>query len=247
MKKAPLVITLISLAGLLLGTPIAYGAIAFDASSTFNTGTSATSTAVNITVGNNANEMLFVCGLTTSGNSSATYNGVPMTQVGLQKGSTDSRTMALFDLPNPASGTHGILLTTTSTSALLRVWGASYSGVLQTAIVDASSTNNTSTNLVANTSTLTSITANDWGVLCERASGSNGTQIATGTNTTFRANDVNDAIGDTNAPQPAGVISMTMMAASGSFQWYGVMAAFAPYVNVANQPRSRGEILTFDW
>jgi hypothetical protein len=246
MKKTSLAIALVIVA-VLLGTPVAYGAIAFDASSSFNTGTTATSTAVNITVGSNANEMLFVCGLTTSGNSSATYNGVPMTQVGLQKGTTDSRTMALFDLPNPASGTHGILLTTTSTSALLRVWGAAYSGALQTTIVDASSTNNTSTNLVANTSTLTSITANDWGVLCERGSGSNGTQIASGTNNTLRTNDVNDALGDTNSPQAAGTISMTMMAASGSFQWYGVMAAFAPSVNVASSPKPHGEIITFDW
>ena len=239
---------LVTLAVFLLAAQTAYGAIAFDASSTFNTGTTATSTSVNITVGSNANEMLFVCGLTTSGNSSATYNGVPMTQVALQKGTTDSRTLAMFDLPNPASGTHGILLTTTSTSVpASRLGRASYSGALQTTIVDASSTNNTSTNLAANTSTLTSITANDWGILCERGSGSNGTQIASGTNNTLRTNDVNDALGDTNSPQAAGAISMTMTSASGSFQWYGVMAAFAPFVNVANSPKSRGEIITFDW
>jgi hypothetical protein len=90
-------------------------------------------------VGNGSNMFLFALGFSTNNNVSATYNGVPMTNIGNIVG-TDTRALALFVLPNPATGTHNIIFSATSSELIFQGFGSSYSGVAQTVVVDASTT-----------------------------------------------------------------------------------------------------------
>lgn len=225
MKKLALVFLVLLL---LISTRPASAAIAFDASSTWTTGSTVTSTAISHTVGAGSNMILFALAFTTNNDASATYNGVSMTKILSQVG-PDTRTLALFVLPNPATGTHNIVISVPSSEAIVQGSGISYSGAQQTALVDASAANTTSSNITSFSTTLTTIADNDWVVLGARISG---TGFAAGASTTLRGSSANTAIGDTNgAKTPPGSQTMAVIGSGGGTAGaYTVMAAFAPAV-----------------
>jgi hypothetical protein len=137
----------------------AHAAIAFDAVGVqFYTG-SGTKTDTSITVGSNANTVLFVINSGSAGDPSAmTWNGVALTKA--VAGSSGTRWLSLWYLVAPASGSQTLSITSTNQIYATPI---SYSGVSQTTPVDQSGYHTgTGSSPSYTTNTLTPANANEW-------------------------------------------------------------------------------------
>jgi hypothetical protein len=82
--------------------------------------------------------------------SSVTYGGVALTQIG--SGVTNGgRSLALYYLANPATGANDVVVTFGGTSANVRCYALSYTGVHQTTPIDSSNSVNNSSGTVSTT------------------------------------------------------------------------------------------------
>jgi hypothetical protein len=233
MKK--LLAVALGLASIFLIAQHAFAAIAFDSADTWTTGATVTSITTSHTIGVGQNMILFALSFTTNNDASASYNGVSMTKIVSQVGS-DTRALALFVLPNPASGTHNLVISVPSSEAIVQGGGISYSGAAQTAVVDATTSTSTASFTPSFTGSLTTHANNSWAIMGARMTGGTGLFIASGTNMGFRTNGTFTGLGDTNAPiSPAGVINMTVNNGTGSSTFYTVMASFAPASSTASE------------
>lgn len=135
-----------------------------------------------------------------------TYNGSAMT-LGKKQGRSDNVTFGyVFYIDNPTAGTHNITVSCNPSEDFGMVCGASYTGTTTGSVPEATvGVNVTSTNC---TTTLTTITDNDWLV----GGFNSANTITVGANTTQIGGFVGTAImTDTNAAQtPAGSKSMTI-------------------------------------
>lgn len=202
--------------------------MAFDASSSVNSGTTSPVTFSHTCTG--SNRILFI-GVDTNNNSVAgdqvtgvTYNGVAMTLV--DKILVDSfGEEYLFVLFNPASGANTISIAfNNSSDTNVSAVATSYTGANQTGPVDASATG--SANPASEiTTTLTTIADNCWTVKGVRM-GATGTA---GAGTTKRVeNDSFVGMYDSNAAiTPAGSTSL-IVSRTGNSNLKSVMASFAP-------------------
>lgn len=183
--------------------------IAFDASSSGDTGSSTSLTFSHTCTGTQRALFVSVIGATTPGNiSSVTYGSVAMTQIDSVEGN-GSRYIYLFYLKNPASGANNVVITPTSASFMSAV-SASYTGVSQTTTPDNHTTNsNNGTSPI--TTSITTVADNCWTIMAIHCEG--GTATAS-TGSTLRVKDGtfnSPAIFDSNGVvHPAGSTSMTV-------------------------------------
>lgn len=152
-----------------------------------------------------------------------TWNSVAMTIVD-NSYNTGQYGVTLWSLTNPATGSHTLTATRTSTSGGFIVAGASYTGASGT-VTDHQNARETATFTLTGTSTVN----NSWGILAF-ASGNNITTV--GTNTTQRVAgpgaNTQLFLGDTNSViTPAGSYTMGL---NGTFSSGGgaVLASFSP-------------------
>lgn len=149
-----------------------------------------------------------------------TYNSVAMTL--LKKITTATggdRYTYIYGLLGPATGTHQVSITAGS-AHLLQGGSASYTGVLQSGLPDASTTSVSSTGATTWTTSLTSIADNCWMFLIENCyEGGAGPGAGTGsTRRTFDGTDGGWGIFDNNAAiHPAASNSMTTTLGSNPF------------------------------
>jgi hypothetical protein len=152
--------------------------------------------------------------------SGITYNGVALTKIA-ERTSAGGATVELWYLIAPATGTHAVVVSCTSTS--LEGGAASYADAKQSGVPDASVT--TAPVATSVTATLTTVADNAWSVLAVTC----GATPAAGTNSTQRqASAFGLGLFDSNGPKtPPGSFAMTATA-GGSQNWAAVMASFAP-------------------
>jgi hypothetical protein len=212
-------------------------AIAFDTA--VNQSVASGTNTLAMTIGAGAN-YLIVFALVLSGTTTATWNGVAMTQSG-----TTATTVAsgfklyAYYLAAPATGTHNIVVTQSGATTLY-IMGLSYSGVAQTA-PEASAGFNPAGAATSLTQTVTSLTDNAWGV-CFGVNDQG--SYAAGTGSTLRGTVMDAAVAafDTNGPKtPAGTISMTQTGGNSS-NLGGIIFAIAPSGIVASTPHLLGLI-----
>lgn len=214
-------------------TPIAEGAIAFDATGTWTSGSSVTSITFAHTIGAGSNMMLAVLSLSTNNDVSATYNAVPMTKVLVQGNSgADNRFLSMFLLPAPTVGTNNIVITAAVSAAVLQGGGSSYSGAKQTTTLDNSVASSTTASVTAITTSLTPVADNAWIIYGARINAGNAGYTA-GANTTRRTFSNNTGLNDTNgAITPPTSTTMSITISNGSSGAYAVMISLAPDVPV---------------
>lgn len=159
-----------------------------------------------------------------------TYNGVAMTEVARAADSSD-RWAYQFELLNPASGAHNVVISASTTIAMGGM-AVSYSGVKQSGQPDASTTNTTAS-ATSITTSVTTIADNCWTVLVAKVGNS---QPAASTGSTQRVSNA-DGLGLYDSGgliHPAGSYSMTVTSALAG-AWATVMASYAPDVGT-DQP-----------
>lgn len=202
---------------------VAFGAVAYDNSTSATTGFGATSITQSLTVGSGANRYLVVTAGSVQANSTltATYNGVSMIQLATWTNDSDNcsgnpMNQYLFGLANPTSGANNIVLSGGSGSGRLWLNASAYTGV--DTVVDASSTlSNQTSGISPAVLNLTTITDNSWVVGMFYTGGNPPTlsssastirsQIVVGTG----ANCGAGAIFDSNAPvTPAGTFGSSI-------------------------------------
>lgn len=200
--------------------------ISYDNSKTtdFGSGTVGTDSFV---VGSGSNRALFVCAYSDSGDfiTGITYNGVAMTLVD-KLNVSGTVYIYIFKLVNPASGSHTIQVSASSSTYLF--WAAvSYAGAHQSALVDGSAVKSTGNTDGSGdwTKSITTTVDNDWLLMWV-----NGQFTWTGqTNATMRAGNFSTRPADTNAAQtPAGSKSMTLRAATALGATGSILIAFSP-------------------
>lgn len=163
------------------------------------TASSASSVTLSYTTGTLTNGYMVACGV--EGNSTVghgigfTYNGVSMTQIAATQESNNNWRIYLFVLPNPASGTHNLVMSTDGTSeSFLEMVNATYSGASQLTTVDSF---NTGVAVIASTLPIstTVVAANSWVGACYTA----GNVINSVTNVgTKRQDNITGTCGSTN-------------------------------------------------
>jgi lysophospholipase L1-like esterase len=201
---------------------------AFDAFS----GGSVTGTTLTVahTIGAGSNRLLVtsVFGDAADVVTGATYNGVAMTLVDKVNSNPGvDRWLYCFVLENPASGSHNIVVTA-STSITMGASSASYSGVVQIGQPEASA-HNSDPNAAGLTTSVTTLTDNAWTVLCTISTGGH---PAAGTNSTKRGDDNFGGVGisaifDSNgAISPPASHSMSFTCTTGPVG--GIIVSIAP-------------------
>jgi hypothetical protein len=176
------------------------------------------------TTGSGTNRILFVAILTAGGIdtvTSVTYAGSSMTLVNkILSGAGESY---LFFLLAPTTGTNNVVITS-SVSITIESGCVSYSGAAQ--VTPEASNTNTGNAVTTLTTTVTTISDNDWTVLSAAA---NTDGFAAGAGSTLRKTSNGYAIFDSNGViTPPGSKSMTFTSVLGNDA--GVIAAFAPFV-----------------
>ena len=161
----------------------------------------------------------------------ASYNGVSMTQIGSSLNCGGNRNISLWYLINPASGSHTVSVTRSSSSGWTLGYAVSYTGAKQSGVPDATSSTNQGESS-SFTETLTTVADNCWVVL---AAGSQDDGLSAGTNaTTVYANSLEMSFFDNSgygSISPAGSFGMTI-GNSGDTTYSTIMASFEP----AEQP-----------
>lgn len=157
-----------------------------------------------------------------------------MTLIG--KSTRNSNWLYLYALVNPASGANNVVISVSPSSVIYGA-SASYTGVAQTGMPDAFTTNNNGgTGTTSLTVSLTTIADNCWTILI--GTKSTGGAISAGTGSTKRTTASDDASGfglfDSNTPiTPAASTSMSISWATSS-EAAAVMASFAPLASTAH-------------
>ncbi|MGA3295270.1 MAG: hypothetical protein ABSE45_14980 [Candidatus Acidiferrales bacterium] len=203
-----------------------------------NNGGSTNSLTFSFTTSSGANRELDVClqgDTLASGHddiTGVTYNSVSMSLVAKMTNSNQDRYSYHYELQNPSSGTHNVVVSATNNHYLL-AGAAEYDGVAQSGQPDTSATNITANSTVdALTTSVTTSTNNDWTVLCEGAYDAGGEPTA-GTGATLRCDDGTYGtwgLFDSNgAITPAGSYSMTTDRGGSTFITH-IVAALKPYV-----------------
>jgi len=183
-------------------------AIAYDAASTTQSASPATSDAVTFTT--SGSDRFLVVGIrhnTSAVTFTVTYNSVSMTEIGSgQLFNGDTNRMRLFYLINPASGSNTVSVTP-SASDYFQWSVASYNGVDQASQPDSSNSGETSG--VSTHPISTTVVAEDsWMV---GVWGGGGWNITAGTGTTERSSGVDFyALGDSNGALASGSRTLTM-------------------------------------
>lgn len=174
-----------------------------------------------------SNRVLFVevRGSTTDVVTGATYNSVSMGLVGkTHSGAGTNSWVYLFYLANPASGTHDIVVSG-STSDTVVVLGTSYTGASQGSLDNSTTATTSGTSLTTN---ITTVADNCWTILAAQSDndgltpGTGSNLVNSGVNTTTRTYDSNGVI------TPAGATSMDVSSNAGSNGIATVIASFAP-------------------
>jgi hypothetical protein len=172
--------------------------------------------------------MLLLFSLTSNNDASATFNGVSLTKVTSTPTGTNGRWISFFALPNPATGTHAVILAGGGSELVIQGGTISYAGVNQSTVLDALSTFSTSTSQFSVTSTITTVTNNDWvflGMRVEQGPQSSGTgsHLLQNSGTTLSSTYDHNA-----AVTPAGTVNMNVQDGSGSIGTSYIIAALAP-------------------
>lgn len=209
--------------------------IAFNAAADLgNNGGTTNSLTASYTVGTGSNRMLYV---TVAGDTAAndvtgvTYNGVAMTSLfaGFQGGNSLNRYIYSFFLLNPPSGSHSVVVSSSSNHYLL-AGAADYTGVAQSGQPDAVTTNFSAPGAGSITTTLTTVAANSW--IIASTPGFSGNPPVAGTGDIRRTYDTTYTtwgIFDSNGGiTPPAATSMTMTVASSSPPLLCGMASFKP-------------------
>jgi hypothetical protein len=187
--------------------------------------TSATSLTVSLTLAGTANSALWAFGFSNGGDfmTGVTWNGTPMILDRKQLASTSGQYIYSFYLPNPASGTHNLVFSTSS-STIIDGSAICLTGARQTGIPDAG-TSNESTNTTITTN-LTTLTDNCWTLLY-----SGGDRQPTASTGSTLENSQSDAclFSSNGAITPAGSTSMVITRAAGGSNAQ-IMVSVAPFV-----------------
>ena len=213
-------------------------AIAFDASTISNIGSTPSTVTISFTVGNNSNRGLIVSvsnnSITSSAIASVTFNGIAFTSIRRDVGTLGSGmgTIESFYLIAPEVGTYNVVVTqgATKSSYITTVIG-SYYGVAQASSIDVSNYKEYATDASYSISATTT-TDNTWGVI--GAFSQRG--ISASTNTTARSGSgTGSFIGDTNGAQtPAGSKSMALTISESPWSTWGHVLFIKPYVTSTN-------------
>lgn len=232
MKK--LIVPLLVLLIFFFFTPVpqAYAAgIAFDAYAQAGDGSFSSLTAT-LTVGSNANRVVFACVEGTTA-ASDRITGVTYTKGGVQVAMTliahsqgaSTRWVSLWYGVNPDSGSNSIIAASSPTD-IIGIATDDYSGVNQLmkyapVATDASTSGSFSSAVIAQS--VTTIQDNSWAVLCDHGPGT----FTPATGTTLRGQDSNGyGLSDTNAVvHPAGSVTL---GTTNSSNWTVEMASFSP-------------------
>ena len=184
----------------------AVGGIAFDSETENVVGTSVTSLTFSHT--NTGSNLALVVGVAVNSATDVltgvTYNGVAMTRINATQYSTTAWEY-LYAMVAPTTGANNVVV---SLSVANPVWAhaVSYTGVSQTGLPDAQTTNNATTGTSITTS-ITTVANNAWIVTYARNFAAS---VTAGTNFVLRSTAFPIAIGDTNAAiTPAGATSVT--------------------------------------
>lgn len=208
---------------LLLATFPAWSAIAVDTEADLSNNGGSTSTyTVSYTMGSHTNRVLYLfaegdtgggnndcqAGVGTgTGSAGATYSGVAGTFVQNGNG-TNTRFTYLWIWLNPASGAHNFVITCNSTHFIIAGAISYYNGA-QTGQPDASNQGQ-SASTTSYTTSLTTVTNNDWVTLFST------NLVVAGSNCTSRVANSSWIICDSNGPvTPAGSYTMQTCAAAG--------------------------------
>lgn len=196
----------------------------------------ATSTSLTVahTVGAGSNRCLLVGFHSNDGDlaTGITYNSVAMTQL-VKRVDAANRTLYVYGLLNPATGTNNIVASVSGNSNLTLI-GASYYGVKQSDLPDATtSSTNTSSNVTSASSTLTTVADNAWIGSFNYA---NGNAQTAGTNTIQRISIATGTRGwyDGGPFTPAGSNTLNFNFAGGTGGGNPILdivtVSFAPFV-----------------
>ena len=240
---------LVVFAFLALFPAITEAAIAFDATSingSVETSTSSFSWSHTVT---GSNTILFVGTFGPANADGDLENGVTYANVAMTKAGTgvptSGRYSYLWYLVNPASGANTVVVNWDSSVSAMSGTAASYTGVLQTSPVEATSSATTNTNKTA-TGTVTTISDNSWVVFSAR--NENDQTATAGASAFMRTQQVDGAVyfADTNGPiTPAGSTNMSMSVAS-AVNWMATTASFAPAAEEAVAVVSAQQIIWWD-
>lgn len=197
--------------------------IAFDAVSQSSVDAASSPLAFNHTC--TGSNLLLIVGVGASSDvvTGVTYNGVAMTQL-IKLNDQGQGYSYIYGLLAPATGVNSISIAWTGTSSVRGI-GASYTGVRQSSLPDATNSQyNASTTSL--TTTVTTVANTTWAVCVTRAT----TAIAAGAGQTLRDNTVtNFTLGDSNAAiTPNQVYSMTSTQVSDEMGM--IIASFADVV-----------------
>jgi hypothetical protein len=136
----------------------------------------------------------------------------------------------VYGLLNPASGANNISISWSGGNTTMQGIGASYTGVLQSGLPDATATKNQNSGSTIS-HTITTVADNCWVAAFVRASADS---ISANSNITMRTDTASaneSAWGDSNgAVTPAGNYTMTVNVNSGSNAELLLMVSFAPTV-----------------
>lgn len=156
-------------------------------------------------------------------NISVTYAGVSMTSVS-NTSSTDGQSTHLFYLLAPTTGANNVIIHCSSGNTPMGGTAASYTGVKQSGVPDASNTQSVSS--TSATATLTTVADNCWAVMGVVAA--NAVTASTGSNLVVKTNNTL-AIFDTNGVlTPPG--SKSMSVTNNNPNIGAIMVSFAPLI-----------------
>lgn len=208
--------------------------IAYDNSSKGDQGSGATLT-FSHTTGSGSNRLLLVQAHIAEGTlNGITYNGVSLTSVANVTGGDMGTTRGvLFRLINPDTGTYNVVITQSSSNSIEGA-ALSYTGVHQTAPVNATHTSTALNTGTSRSVSVTSTVTDCWGVWCARDYA--GGALTNGANTVLRQHGTtqfSSFVTDTNSAQATGVITQTLTK-TGSGNWIAdIVVSIAPSADVA--------------
>ncbi|HWW88252.1 MAG TPA: hypothetical protein VNZ26_31860, partial [Vicinamibacterales bacterium] len=152
-------------------TPV-WAAVTFDNATDLGT-TTGTSLSGSHTMGAGSGGILFVCihspavSINVNNVSGVTFNSVALTEdIDTHSSGDTGYNAQIWRLNGPASGSHTLAITLSSTSAVISAHVVSYTGAASTGQPDASHSVGTGCCPTTGTDSVTTVTANDWGVSC---------------------------------------------------------------------------------
>lgn len=205
-------------------------AIAFDAASGQQDNSTTSQTFSHTCTGSNLLLLVgFITNNTTDIITGVTYNSVSMTQLNTQTSTTNSYISYVYGLLNPDTGANNVNITASSAS-LLWTTSASYTGVKQSGLPDATSSGNSPTNTGTWSSSVTTVADNCWHYTHVRG----GSPLAASGGTVERRDQSQSACYDSNgAITPAGSDSNTGTTSNPNNDGAMISVSFAPATGAA--------------